>query len=256
MHIQSAGLTDVGLRREHNEDAFIIDDTLGLFVVADGMGGHAAGEMASALCVKGVHTYLSLLFDGQDLQHSSSTSIQDSRLQTPAVLLAQSIQVTSREIFEIAQSNHELAGMGTTVVACLYKHGCLAVAHVGDSRVYLCRGDEIVQLTDDHSLMNEQIKLGFSLEDQQRFLQYKNVITRSVGYDPMVVVDCHTVIPEPGDLFILCSDGISNLIKAEEMVYACTQVPLQEVPQTLINLGNFRGGDDNMTVVAFKFMES
>lgn len=244
MRLKSAGKTDVGMVRDHNEDSFAINEEIGLYVVADGMGGHAGGEMASSIAVQTIPEWV--------LSHMAEidqwkTAAQGESPQ--ARILSSAIQASCRNIHEVASKNPALQGMGTTVVSVWVQNQRAVVAHVGDSRVYLSRGAHVLQVTDDHSLVNEQIKAGVITQEQARHSRFKNIITRSVGFEADVAVDCHVVELSPGDRLLLCSDGLSNFVDAPEVGGALQAFPLEEVPEKLIGLANARGGDDNITVV-------
>jgi protein phosphatase len=233
--------------RDHNEDSFAIDEQIGLFVVADGMGGHAGGEMASAIAVRAIPEWVrdhKAELDGWEAQKKGESP--------QARILSGAIQRSCFEIHDAASKNPELQGMGTTVVS-VWVHGeRAAVGHVGDSRVYLFRGPQVMQVTDDHSLVNEQIKAGVITHEQARHSRFKNIITRSVGFESDVAVDCHLLELSLGDRMLLCSDGLSNFIDAAELGGVVLSSPLDEIPGRLIALANSRGGDDNITVVCLE----
>jgi serine/threonine protein phosphatase PrpC len=191
LKVVSAGQTDVGRKRNHNEDSFLIDDELQLYVVADGMGGHTA-----------------------------------------------------------AQEDPRLSGMGTTVISLVVRDDQAFFAHVGDSRAYLIRGELIQQISEDHSLVNEQIKAGMITPEEAKHSRYKNIITRSVGFEEEVQVDVMGVMAEPGDVYLLCSDGLANMLEDREIHELVNGTPnLQDMPKRLIDMANERGGDDNITVI-------
>lgn len=244
MRLISSGLTDVGMVRDHNEDSYAIDEAMGLYVVADGMGGHAGGEMASAIAVKTIPEWV------RDHRAELDEWLTHRRGENPQPrILSNAIQRSCFNIHDAASKNPALQGMGTTVVS-VWVHGQRAVVgHVGDSRVYLARNGHVLQITDDHSLVNEQIKAGVITHEQARHSRFKNIITRSVGFEADVAVDCHVLELAPGDRMLLCSDGLSNFIEVPEVGGALTALELEDVPRRLIALANQRGGDDNITVV-------
>src|SRR5205823_2699404 len=207
MKALSAGLTDVGRKRNHNEDSFLVDEELQLYVVADGMGGHAGGGTASRIAVETIDRELRKARDGKENPFAGGTSLQDSPL--PEVIRS-AVERACISIFHAAQEDARLAGMGTTVISLLIKDDHAYFAHVGDSRAYLVRGDLIQQISEDHSLVNEQIKAGMITPEEAKHSRYKNIITRSVGFEEEVQVDVMGVITEPGDVFVLCSDGLAN----------------------------------------------
>lgn len=247
MRLVSAGKTDVGMVRDHNEDSFAIDEQIGLYVVADGMGGHAGGEMASAIAVRAIPEWVrdhKVELDGWESAKAGESP--------QARILSSAIQRSCFEIHDAASKNPELQGMGTTVVSVWVQGERAAVGHVGDSRVYLFRGPQVMQVTDDHSLVNEQIKAGVITLEQARHSRFKNIITRSVGFESDVAVDCHLLELNVGDRMLLCSDGLSNFIEASELGGVVISSALEEIPPRLIALANSRGGDDNITVVCLE----
>jgi len=246
----SIGLTDVGRKRNHNEDSFLLDTDLQLFVVADGMGGHAGGGTASTLAVRTIDKELRKLWELPDSPFRWKTSLQDSPL--PQHLRA-AVECSCIEIFNAAQSDPRLSGMGTTVIALLLHHEHALFAHVGDSRAYLVRKGFIQQISEDHSLVNEQVKAGMITLEEAKHSNYRNIITRSVGFEEEVQVDILGLLSEPNDIFILCSDGLANAVEDEEMKKIALSAPsFEEIPKRLIALANERGGDDNITVVIVK----
>jgi protein phosphatase len=169
----------------------------------------------------------------------------------PAVLRA-SVEAACKEIYRAAQDDPSLAGMGTTVTAALVVGRTGFVAHVGDSRCYLLRGGRIFQLSEDHSLVNEQLKAGAITEEEARQSRFRNIITRSVGFEEDVLVDVVGLEIEKGDGLVLCCDGLSNLVSDEEILEVATRTPLDEAPERLVEMANERGGDDNITVIVIK----
>jgi serine/threonine protein phosphatase PrpC len=244
----SAGLTDVGRKRDHNEDSFLIDDELQLYVVADGMGGHAGGGTASRIAVETIDKKLRDLRAGMPEQ-ASPTNLQDSAV--PETIRS-AVEQACLAIFAKAQEDPELAGMGTTVISLMLDDAHAFFAHVGDSRAYLVRGDLIQQISEDHSLVNEQIKAGMITPEEARHSRYRNIITRSVGFEEEVQVDVMGLLAEAGDTFVLCSDGLANMLEDSEILETVRSVPLSEIPGKLIEMANERGGDDNITVVAVR----
>lgn len=245
----SAGLTDVGRKRSHNEDSYLIDDELQFFVVADGMGGHAGGGTASRIAVETIDKEMRGVRNGATSPFNAETSLQDSPL--PDFLRA-AVEKACFEIFRAAQEDPRLAGMGTTVITLCVQHQHALFAHVGDSRAYLVRGDLIQQISEDHSLVNEQIKAGMITPDEARHSRYKNIITRSVGFEEEVQVDVMGIMLEPDDTFILCSDGLANLVEDREIRDVIASTELKDAPRKLVDLANERGGDDNITVIVVR----
>jgi serine/threonine protein phosphatase PrpC len=251
VRIVSVSQTDVGRVREQNEDSHLIDDSLGLFVVADGMGGHLGGKTASSLAVKTVGESITAnhqaILDG-----ANATPLETSPVPR---ILADAVRSACSAIFETAQGDIDLQGMGTTVSAMMLLSQRAFIAHVGDSRVYLQRGERVIQITDDHSLVNEQIKAGLITREQARASRLKNIITRSVGFERDVAVDTFALPLQPGDKFLMCSDGLANFVDDTEIGLALAQLSLDDVPKAMIALANERGGDDNITVVCLAAIE-
>ncbi len=247
MKVVSVGLTDVGRKRSHNEDSFLIDDELQLYVVADGMGGHAGGGTASRIAVETIDRELRKARDSRDNPFVSTPNLQDSPIPEA---LRNAVEKACLAIYTTAQDDPRLAGMGTTVISLVVRDNQAFFAHVGDSRAYLVRGPLIQQISEDHSLVNEQIKAGMITPEEAKHSRYKNIITRSVGFEEEVQVDVMGVVAEPGDVFLLCSDGLANMVEDRELHEAVqASTSLAEVPKRLVDLANERGGDDNITVI-------
>jgi serine/threonine protein phosphatase PrpC len=246
LKVASAGLTDVGKKRNHNEDSFLVDDELQLYVVADGMGGHAGGGTASRIAVETIDRELRKIRDSKSSPFDAVAPLQESPL--PEAIRS-AVERACLNIFTTAQEDPRLAGMGTTVISLLVKDDFAFFAHVGDSRAYLVRGDLIQQISEDHSLVNEQIKAGMITPEEAKHSRYKNIITRSVGFEEEVQVDVMGLVSEAGDTFVLCSDGLANMIEDRELLDVVHRNKLQEIPKKLVDLANDRGGDDNITVI-------
>lgn len=236
MRLIPYALSDVGRKRQHNEDSFLIAQSVGLFAVADGMGGHRAGEKASRMAVERLR---------DALVPPRKAATRDEVLGH----LQRAMFVTGAAIFDAAQSDPDLAGMGTTLTAVLF-HGMRAyIAHVGDSRAYLYRDGRVQQITVDHSWVAEQVKAGLLTEQEAKESRFRHIITRSVGFEREVQVD-GTICPvQAGDCMLLCSDGLSNYLEENEFADVLSQHLYREVPSLLVELANSRGGDDNITVV-------
>ncbi len=251
LRIAARGLTDVGQRRDHNEDALLIDVELGLFVVADGMGGHAGGGTASRLAVETIRAAL-LATKAQDPGlFGSGAEGEENPLPDR---LREAVDRACAVIFEAAQADAELAGMGTTVTAALLDGRSAFVAHVGDSRAYLLRGGHIYQVTQDHSLVAEQLRLGAISADEAKHSRFKNIITRSVGFEREVLVDLMGLELEGGDALVVCCDGLSNLVEDQEIRALVADHGVDAV-EKLVDLANDRGGDDNITVAVIRLTE-
>jgi len=243
MRITSAGITNVGMKRQNNEDNYLINDELSVYVVCDGMGGHAGGEYASQIAVTTVEEVLSNIRD-ENLDVDTAT---DEQITQEKIKYA--VRLAGKRIYERAQADPEYRGMGTTAVILLFRKGMAYLAHVGDSRGYLIRGGEITQRTEDHSWVNEQIKAGLITAETAKHHRFRNIITRSLGFQEEVEIDTQVLRAEPGDLYLLCSDGLSNLIEDREMVELLVEKSFQETARELVDIANSRGGDDNITLV-------
>jgi len=244
---RSSARTDVGMKRDHNEDSFLVNEDIGLYVVCDGMGGHAGGETASRLAVQTIEKELISAKLRIDDPFSAKASLPESPL---AGALREAVEGACAAVFRSSRANPELAGMGTTCISLLVQGEHAIVGHVGDSRAYLVRDGQVWQLSEDHSLVNEQVRAGLLTEEEAKHSRLKNIITRSVGFEEDVLVDVVGVETRSGDKFLLCSDGLSNLIDNDEIRDALVQTELDQVPEMLIQLANSRGGDDNITVIA------
>lgn len=240
------GLTDVGKKREKNEDSLLVNADLGLFMVADGMGGHLGGEFASKIAVKTVEETIQRLL-GDPEATLATDSVFDRN--DPGELLKYALKVASQRIYEEACRNTNLRGMGTTAVVLFIRDGRGFIGHVGDSRAYLVRNGEVRQLTADHSLVAEQLRAGFITEEELKHHKFKNIITRSVGFQNEVEIDLLIRDLEAGDRFLLCSDGLTNLVEDSDLHKIVLKNPPKEACKKLIDLANKRGGDDNITVV-------
>jgi len=246
------GASDVGRKRDTNQDSFLIDEGLRLYVVADGMGGHAGGGTASRIAVETMQAELAKNRTARPEAFGPAPALEESRL--PDVL-RDIVETACFNIFHEARGNPALAGMGTTATALLIHGPHAFVAHVGDSRIYLVRQGEIHQVSEDHSLVNEQIKAGVLTPDEARHSQFKNVITRSVGFEEDVLVDLLGLSLERGDTFVICCDGLSNLVEDQEIAAMVRSEKIEDLPLRLIALANDRGGDDNITVIAVRVEE-
>ncbi len=251
LRFAARGLTDVGRRRDHNEDALLVDEELGLFVVADGMGGHAGGGTASTLAVETIRAEIERIRREEPALFGSDAEGEENPLPD---LLGHAVERACAVIFERAQADTDLTGMGTTVTAVLVDGRSAFIAHVGDSRAYLVRSGHIYQVTQDHSLVAEQLRLGAISPDEARRSRFKNIITRSVGFEPSVLPDLMGLELEAGDAILVCCDGLSNLVEDQEIL-RLVDSDRSGAPERLIDLANERGGDDNITVAVIGFSE-
>jgi len=235
--------TDVGRVRSHNEDSHLVDSELGLYLVADGMGGHAGGAHASQLCVDVVDKVVRRGVDALravPMQHRNAAI---------AELLCAAASEASARIFDQAAADHRLQGMGTTLTGMLLYGNRGYVVHVGDSRAFLMRGGTCRQLTNDHSWLNEQLQAGLITPEEAAHSDLKHIITRSVGFERHVEADVIPLNVHPGDAFLLCSDGMANYIEGDEIAELARDHWYSDLPQLCTDLANKRGGDDNITVV-------
>lgn len=246
MKTVSSGMTHIGRIRGKNEDRLLVNDELGLYVVADGMGGHAGGEEASRIAVETIEQVITRLKD--DLSATLPYGYEE-KIPPPARGLKYSIRLAGEEIYRKARELPEYQGMGTTVTALWLEAEEAHIAHVGDCRGYLLRDGKIEQLTEDHSWVQEQLNAGTISAEEAKGHQLRNIITRSVGFEEDVKIDTYRQDLKLGDIHLLCSDGLSNLVSEAEL----NEITLPSTPemacQQLVDLANERGGKDNITVV-------
>ena len=246
--LQAGGATDVGKRRTHNEDTMLVRDDLSLYLVADGAGGHNAGEVASALCARSMSNYFGATI------RSTHQSPEFNRFGIPngARRLSAAVLKANRDIVEISRSSQAHRGMGTTVVAACFspRSGLMHVAHVGDSRCYRLRGGHLELLTKDHSLLTDVIEQRPELDDAVLARLPKNVVTRALGMDEQLRVSIRSYAVVEGDRYLLCSDGLSGPVSAPEIATALgrDETP-HEAATRLVELANVAGGPDNIAVL-------
>jgi serine/threonine protein phosphatase PrpC len=254
MKIAYQALSDVGRKRKGNEDSVFVNPEQNLFVVADGMGGHAAGEVASKVAVESINEFVCLTGGDEDITWpfglEDGLSFDGNRLKS-------AIQYANRKVLDATRERKEYLGMATTVVACLVDGNAANLAHVGDSRVYLVRGGVLTQLTSDHSWVNEQLESGIISADQARSHPLRNVVTRALGGRPELVVDLQEHKAVPGDILLLCSDGLTSMVPDEDIVRLVEDARgnVERAAQALVEEANQRGGEDNITVLLLKFEE-
>ncbi|NLE47066.1 MAG: Stp1/IreP family PP2C-type Ser/Thr phosphatase [Sandaracinaceae bacterium] len=247
------GETDVGKKRSVNEDSFMILDDHLLYVVADGMGGHASGEVASRMAIETLRDFFAATADDPEAtwpyKMDQSRGYEENRLIT-------SIKLANLRIFEAAQRDPALHGMGTTVVSILVIDEGVLIAHVGDSRVYRFRNNHLDLLTEDHSLVNDYIKMGrLSSPEEIENFPHKNIILRALGMKETVLVDTFLDKPQPGDIYVLCSDGLAGPASDDEILEVLRQhSDLKTATQKLIQKANDNGGPDNITCILAKVM--
>jgi serine/threonine protein phosphatase PrpC len=245
--------TDIGLSRQFNEDCYLVDEDVGLYVVADGMGGSAGGEIASRMACDGIHRHVN---DNYNLIKQFAAGNSGIELRDISQVLVAGIQHACAAIHTRAREEKELTGMGTTVVALLIAGEHIFVAHVGDSRLYLLRQGQLHQLTRDHSLVEELKKLGKISSSAQVKAKYRNAITRAVGIYETVQVDTLEIAPIPGDRFLLCTDGLHSTTTEEDLIRLARDAHSAEAADNLVRHANSKGGRDNITAILLDVVET
>jgi serine/threonine protein phosphatase PrpC len=246
-----ASLSHPGMVRTHNEDSLFVDGDAGLAVLADGMGGYSAGEVASGIAVNVISSgMLPELKSGREL---SKVDI-GSGLTHAALLLQQQIALANKGIYEAAQARPECAGMGTTLVAAVFFQNRISIGHIGDSRLYRLRADKFEQLTHDHSLLQEQIDSGMLTPEQAKYSLNKNLVTRALGIEAVVPADIAEYRVEADDIYVLCSDGLTDMVEADTVrdIVVAKRADLAEAAAELIDIANQNGGRDNISVVLIR----
>lgn len=240
MKLDAWYLTDKGLRRDSNQDSCLVNKDIGIFIVADGMGGHSGGEVASAMAVQ----TLDDVFKKTDVKSMS-----------PREILTFAYEEASRRIYDKASEESQLAGMGTTMVMAYVRDKSIYIANVGDSRCYLFKAPYLWQVTEDHSLLNEQIRAGVMKEENISQFVARNVITRSVGYEREVHPDIVERELIPGETYLLCSDGLSGLVSDQKISQILNQNPPEKAVRACVEQALSNGGDDNVTVLMMHVYE-
>jgi protein phosphatase len=246
-------LSDVGQRRDHNEDAVASDAEIGLVVLADGMGGYKAGEVASEIAI------LTIVAELKESMSSVEPGQVDAAtgLQSESHLVAEAVAKANESIYSVSQTQPQCAGMGTTLVVGLFTNNKLLVGHIGDSRMYRLRGEELLQITEDHSLLQEQINSGLITPEQAKFSSNKNLVTRALGIDPTVELELREHDVEVNDLYLLCSDGLSDLVEDDDIRLTLTTLSanLELAASQLVQMANDNGGKDNISVILARVMK-
>lgn len=254
MELSFWAATDVGRKREHNEDTFLVDTKLSLFVVADGMGGHASGEVASHVAVHELRRVVE-----EDRPTLEAFAQGKATTQDVMTVLEEAVQAACQVVFRRGQQEPDKRGMGTTTSVLLVVGDRGFIAHVGDSRIYMLRQGQVVQLTEDHSLINELIRRGKVTKEtlaQSPYASFKNAVTRAVGVYETVQVDTIDFDILPGDQFMMCSDGLHTYLDDHRTLELMTDEDVTQVPQKLIDHANRSGGVDNITAVVVRIQES
>jgi len=250
--LEIASCTDPGMVRSHNEDSIATDAAVGLVVLADGMGGYNAGEVASGMATNVIVTEMR-----QVLESTQPNQIDPRTNQTIAArLLREQVLRANSSIYQAAQNQPQYAGMGTTLVASLFYDNRVLVAHLGDSRLYLMREGELRQVTRDHSLLQEQIDSGLLTVEQAKNAQHKNLVTKALGIDPSVEPEIHEYPTQPGDIYLLCSDGLCDMVEDEEIgaTLRALGANLKLAAQQLVQMANDNGGRDNVSVILVRVL--
>ena len=253
MNVEYAGQSDVGRKRGHNEDSFLVLPEHNLFIVADGMGGHSSGEVASKMAVETVSQFFRETSEDDDVtwpfKMERGISYDENRLST-------SIKLANRRIHECQAANPKQRGMGTTLVCAYFVQDSLLIGHVGDSRVYRLRSNVLTQLTEDHSLLNDYRKMKAMTDEEIANFPHKNVIVRALGMKDAVQVDVLQEDAQAGDIVLLCSDGLSGMISDEDIarLLAAHRNDLAAGCQALIDAANEKGGHDNITCVVVRVL--
>ena len=252
--IEFAELTDTGRVREHNEDAIGSNPDIGLMVLADGMGGYNAGEVASGIAVQIVTELASEAADREELNNIDPHS----GLMRQSIILRDAVYRSNKIIFQTAQSQTHCEGMGTTIVAAMFYDDKVSIAHVGDSRCYRLRGGELEQMTLDHSLLQELVDRGFYSQEEAQRSTNRNYVTRALGVEPTVEVEVHEYDVLPDDVYLLCSDGLPDMVEDDDihLTISTFNASLDVVGQQLIDLANDHGGRDNVSVMLAQVKEA
>ena len=249
MEVKAYGLTHVGRQRQHNEDSFLVEDGAKLYLVADGMGGHAAGEIASRIAVDSISEFI--LHTKED--DGTWPHAYDEQFRRSTNRLMAAVRMANTRVLEAMRKDVRLRGMGTTVVACMADDKMMSFAHVGDSRAYLIRENQLSRITNDHSWVFEQVQAGMLTEAEAEKHPLRNVITRALGGALQVNPDASEIEIRQGDVYLLCSDGLTGMVPEEEILRVVAESPsLEAACQQLIDAANERGGLDNVTAILVK----
>jgi serine/threonine protein phosphatase PrpC len=252
MRLESYAATDTGPVREHNEDSWGVDLDTGLFIVADGMGGHAAGEVASRIAVESI---VEIMLEAEDPDETRLLVSVDDPADRIRERLRYAMNQASVRIRKAVEKEPAYSGMGTTVVVLLVEGDQAHMAHVGDSRIYLVRDGQIQRLTRDHTVVQQEIDAGRLTPELARTVPHKNILTKSVGYHGPVDPDATTRGIEPGDLFVLCTDGLTDPLADGELQKLCVSTHPEDLAQVLVEAALEGGTEDNVTVVVVNAFE-
>ncbi|MDA0994008.1 MAG: Stp1/IreP family PP2C-type Ser/Thr phosphatase [Proteobacteria bacterium] len=252
--IKFSELSDTGMVREHNEDAIGTNEDLGLMILADGMGGYNAGEVASGIAVQ---TIADLAAAGAHREERNEID-PNTGLMRQTIVLRDAVARANKIIFQTAQSQTHCEGMGTTLVASMFYDDKISIAHVGDSRAYRLRDEKFEQLTMDHSLLQELVDRGFYSEEEAQRSTNRNYVTRALGVEPTVDVEVQEYDVLPGDIYLLCSDGLPDMVEDEDihLTISTFNASLDVVGQQLVQVANDNGGRDNVSVMLAEVLDS
>ena len=252
--IDIAQLTDTGRVREHNEEAIGSNSDIGLMVLADGMGGYNAGEVASGMAVQIVTDLATEAVHREELNNIDPHS----GLMRQSIILRDAVFRSNKIIYQTAQTQTHCEGMGTTIVACMFYDNKVSIAHVGDSRAYRLRSGTLEQITLDHSLLQELVDRGFYSQEEAQRSTNRNYVTRALGVEPTVDVEVHEHDVLPGDIYLLCSDGLPDMVEDDDihLTISTFNASLEVVGQQLIDLANDHGGRDNVSVMLAQVKEA
>jgi len=247
LKIVHAGFTHVGMKRDHNEDAYVIDPDQGLYIVADGMGGHNSGEIASKMAIETVVNFFKATNADNEVTWPYKYDRNKDEAENRLIISA---KLANSRIWEMSQRNDLYRGMGTTLVLLHVYNGLTYLVNVGDSRAYLFRDGKLSQQTEDHSLLNDYLKSGRISPEEAETFPHKNVIIRALGIKKEVQVDIFKIPPHRGDVFMMCSDGLSDMVPVDALEDILITTPdIRTVSKLLVREANQRGGNDNITVV-------
>ncbi|MBL4759312.1 MAG: Stp1/IreP family PP2C-type Ser/Thr phosphatase [Mariprofundaceae bacterium] len=252
--IDMFAITDVGIKRAHNEDCVHITPSHGIAILADGMGGYNAGEVASAMAVDVINNSLR----AKILDVPQAEIDKDTGFTHESVLVRQAIKASNEAIYNAAQAQSEYAGMGTTVLVAAFYGNHITAAHVGDSRMYRLRDKTLTHVTVDHSLVHEQVRRGLLTADDARNSRIKNLVTRALGCDPRVEADLVEDMVSAGDLYLMCSDGLTDVVSDEDINHCLghCKKDLQKTALQLVQMANNAGGPDNISIILIRASEA
>lgn len=251
--LEIASLTDTGVKRSHNEDRIASVPSLGLTILADGMGGYKAGEVASAMAINTIKSEMELAIPN----FSYNKIDQDTGYTLASLAIQHIIKKTNEVIYSASQSQPQYNGMGTTLAMTFFYNNRMTIAHVGDSRVYRLRNDKLEQITVDHTLLQELIERGFYTPEEAKKSMNKNLVTRALGIDPDVLVDIQEDIVLPSDIYLLCSDGLNDMVEDKDIYLTIRKYSdnLDEAAESLVKQANENGGRDNISVILVRIIE-